>query len=335
MIGKKVYISWTDFNWHAYLQAKTFNSEIKFISSFKKIKTDGNKLLKFLEYIKKSYKSLYIIFKVKPLLLFTEDPPPISSIIAIIIRPLLKYKFVIDAHNGAFENPMISIPGHKLALKKADAILVHNNPLKYLVENDKRFKDCKFFTLNDPIPEIPYYKSDDNKNYLLVVTTFHGDEPIEIVLEGIIAFLSKYPDTEIEFRLTGNFNKKIHLYYKYKHPKIIFLGFVEQKIYHQKLVNALGVISYSVRERVQQFALMEALGAGVPFISNKNLTNLELFDNKMVLTEITPDAIAEGIQKFLLSREALLSNINSLKHNLSAKRAEDLAKIKKHLGILD
>lgn len=327
-----IYISWTRFNWHAHYQSKTFNAKIYFINNFLSDIRKLKKFFKFIDYLVKSLTTIFIILKIRPELLFIESPPPFASYIAFLYKKLFKKKFVIDAHNGAFEPPMSSVPYWGNILSGADLVIVHNNPLRNFLS--KKFKDVKFFTLNDPLPT--YKKMEDNNDsfYILVVTTFHGDEPIEIVLEGISEYIKRNPSSKAEFRITGNYNKKINIFNKYnKVNKIIFLGFLDQDSFYQQHSNAIGIISYSVREMVQQYALMEALGAGKPFISNKNLTNTELFGDKMIFTDNDPLSIAEGIEKFLQNREQLINNIEILKRELSLKRKDDLEKIKKHLGL--
>ncbi|MFN3695120.1 MAG: hypothetical protein ACK4UV_08930, partial [Ignavibacterium sp.] len=278
------------------------------------------------DYLQKSVKTLTIIFKSKSDLIIFENPPPISAVLGLTIKKINnKFKYIIDSHNGAFEPPMINFPFIYKAFNNADAVIVHNNPLKNFLKSKKEFNQCKFFTLNDPIPEIPKYPVSDKTNpYLLVVTTFHGDEPIETVLEGIEYFINNRHDLNIEFHITGNYKKNLKVYERFhKFNKIKFLGFVDQETYHKELVNSFGVLSYSTRDMVQQFALMEALGAKKAFISNRNLTNLELFQDKMVLTEINPESIYKGIEEFLFRKNELEKNINYLKEKLTKIRNED------------
>ena len=331
---KIIYISWTKFNWHAHYQAKTFNAKIYFINnifsdfSILKLKI----LFKFLDYLVKLLTTIITILEERPEILFIEAPPPFASYFAIIYKKLFKKKLVIDAHNGAFEPPMSSVPYWKNILSAADLVIVHNNPLKNFLS--EKFKNVNFYTLNDPFPIYKKIEDTSNTYYILVVTTFHGDEPIEIILEGISEYICRNPKSKVEFRITGNYNKKVNLFYKYsKINKIKFLGFLDQTSFYQQHSNAIGIISYSVREMVQQYALMEALGAGKPFISNKNLTNTQLFGDKMIFTDNDPLSVAEGIEKFLENLEQFTNNIEILKRELTIKRNNDLEKIKIHLGL--
>lgn len=332
---KVIYISWTDFNWHSYLFARSLDIKLIFIKKISLRNFLPKIVFVILDYLRKTFKSVWSIISEKSDLYILENPPPILSVIGLFMKIVKgnKFKYVIDAHNGAFEKPMVNFPFVSNAFRKADAVIVHNDPLKQHLSSISKFKDCNFFTLNDPLPEIPKYNLPALKKYILVVTTFHGDEPIETVLEGVKTFLAQNPNSEIQFRVTGNFKKNPKLYEKFKDSGIVFLGFLNQEDYFKNLTNSLGIISYSIRERVQQYALMEALGADLPFISNNNLTNNELFGDKMVLTKIDPVSISEGINDFLGKRDLLLSNIPVLKKQLAEKRKSDFEKIIKQLEI--
>uniref|UniRef100_A0A7V2ZIC4 Glycosyltransferase n=1 Tax=Ignavibacterium album TaxID=591197 RepID=A0A7V2ZIC4_9BACT len=335
---KLTYLSWTDFNWHAFLLTKSFNAKIIFIKRIRFIKFFPRLVNVAFDYLIKSIKTITFIIKNYKNYFFFENPPPIASVIGLLCKKINKnFKYVIDAHNGAFEPPMINFPFVIKAFNNADAVIVHNNPLRIFLQSKNEFNNCTFFTLNDPIPEIPDYSIPSYKDkYFLVVTTFHGDEPVEIVLEGIELFLSKSIDSKVEFHVSGNYNKSINVYKKFSdNKKIKFLGFVDQETYHRELTNSIGVLTYSIREMVQQFAPMEALGANKPFISNRNLTNIELFDNKMVLTEINPESIAMGIEEFFMRKGELEKNIVYLKEQLTEIRNKDFNNLIRHLKLND
>ncbi len=323
---KIIYISWTDFNWHAFLLSNSLRADIFFIKKIKSYKILPKIINTVFDYFHKTLKTLIITLTKKNALIIFENPPPIAAVLGFALKKIKnKFNYLIDSHNGAFEPPMINFPFIYKAFNNADAVIVHNNPLKNFLKSKKEFNQCKFFTLNDPIPEIPKYPVSDKTNpYFLVVTTFHGDEPIETVLEGIEYFINNRHDLNIEFHITGNYKKNLKVYERFhKFNKIKFLGFVDQETYHKELVNSFGVLSYSTRDMVQQFAPMEALGANKAFISNRNLTNLELFQDKMVLTEINPESIYKGIEEFLFRKNELEKNINYLKEKLTKIRNED------------
>ena len=89
------------------------------------------------------------------------------------------------------------------------------------------------------------------------------------------------------------------------------------------VVNAYGIISLSTRDDVQQMALIEAIGAEVPFISSKNLTNVSLFGDQMILIDNIPNKIVEGINSFIQNKKVLDKNVFDIKVAQKSKWEKD------------
>ncbi len=332
---KIILISWQSYNPHSQLLGNSFNAEIHYINDL--IITRGLiwKIFFAADYLYKSFKTITIIISSHPGCVIVQNPVPIAVIISVSLKRILNFKVIADSHNGAFASPWGAFPLHKWALRNADIVTVHNYQLLEKLKNDKTYTGINFKILNSKLSEFDKLKPAKRNAdpYFLVVSTFAGDEPMEILLEGIRLYKKNNNDNVI-FRLTGNFRKKNFLYEEYKNDAgIEFLGFVSNENYAQLMVNAMGVISFSTRDDVQQFALMETIGAGVPFISNNNQTNKALYGDKMVLVEITPDHIAAGIKHFLVNKERLNKDVVELKHTITSKWENDFKLITSELSI--
>lgn len=328
MNKKIIFISWTPFGRHTELLGKALGAEIYFIKDF--IKTRGLTwyLLFPLDYLIKSLNSVIILLRLHPMVVFVQNPPSIAPVILVLFSKLLKIKTVIDSHNGAFEKPWVNVPFHIWSLRKANVVTIHNQELFNRLISNKKFSGIKFMILNSRMSEFPgiskAYKED---KYFLVISSFSADEPMDILLEGLRIYISD-SSSNIKFRITGNYRKKIYLYDKYsEYHNIEFLGFVDDDKYNQLLVNAFGVIALSTRDDVQQFALMEAVGAEVPFISSKNKTNIALFDDKMILTENLPCEIAKSITIFIQKKIELDNRIIEVKNNQKSIWEKDFEKL--------
>ncbi len=310
---KIIFISWTPFGRHTELLGKALNAEIFFINKFIKFKGILWKLLFPIDYIFKSIKSTLILLRTNPRIVFVQNPPSIAVVVIVAISKIFRVKSVIDSHNGAFEKPWISVPFHIWALRKADVVTIHNQILFNQLTSDKRFANINFTILNSRLSEFPLeQKEGSQEKYFIVISSFSDDEPMDILLEGVGLFTEK--ETEYKFKITGNYKKNILVYEKYhNYQNIQFLGFVDDKTYDFLLVNAFGIISLSTRDDVQQFALMEAVGAEVPFISNKNKTNLDLFEQKMIFIDNTVLDVSEGLNRFIKNKNELDKNITEIK----------------------
>jgi protein involved in ribonucleotide reduction len=240
---------------------------------------------------------------------------------------------MIDSHNGAFEGAWTHIPFYIWALRHAEIVTIHNDQLLNRLKNNVKYSGINFKVLNSRITDFSIFKkTEQTQPYILVVTTFSVDEPVKILLEGILEFCNKY-NSSLIFKFTGNYNKDYKLYLEYSNcNKIEFLGYLDEQKYTYYLLNAYGIISLSTRDDVQQFAITEAIGAEIPFISNNNSTNSDLFNDKMILTEITPHSISLNINRFITERELLQSNIVEIKKNLTEKWEKSFIQIKNELG---
>ncbi len=332
---KAVFITWTSFNPHSSLLSEAFNSKIYYIKNLINSRGILWKLFFLLDYIYKITRTIGIILKTHPNLVVMQNPPSIVPVVIVLLSYIKKYKTVVDSHNGAFEKPWKSIPFYRWSLRKADIVILHNKQIFKRMDQNDSYNGINFKILNSRLSEFADVKKENliGEPYFLVVSTFSGDEPMDILLEGLRLFNKKNSDN-ILFKLTGNYNKSPLLYNGYKNDRNIeFLGFVSNEQYSRLIVSAFGVISLSTRDDVQQFALMESIGAGVPFISNDNLTNRALFENKMILIEITPENIAEGIELFLRDKRILDKNITELKNIILNKWEKDFSSIKSELNI--
>lgn len=330
--NKVIFITWTTYSPHSLLLSEAFNSKIFFVENLINSRGLLWKLFFLFDYIYKAYATIRIINKQAPKIVIMQSPPTLTPIVIILYSFLKKYKTVIDSHNGAFEKPWDSVPFYKWILRKADIVIVHNQQLLNNLRNNDSYKQINFKLLNSKLSDYSDIKK-DVKPYILIVSSFSGDEPMEILLEGIGLFNKNNPATT-HFKLTGNYNKKPEIFNKFNNDSgIEFLGFVATEHYRQLVVNAEALISMSTRDDVQQFALMEAIGAETPFISNRNQTNQMLFGDSMILVDILPEKIAIGLAMFIKDKYTFQNKIKDLKILFQNKWNSDFSLIKSELGI--
>lgn len=330
--NKVIFITWTTYSPHSLLLSEAFNSKIFYVDNLINSRGLLWKLLFLFDYIYKAYTTISIINKQSPNIVIMQSPPTLTPIVIVLYSFLKKYKTVIDSHNGAFEKPWDSVPFYKWILRKADIVIVHNQQLLNKLRNNDSYRQINFKLLNSRLSDYSDIKK-EVKPYTLIVSTFSGDEPMDILLEAIKIFNKDNPEVT-KFMLTGNYNKKLELYNKYKNDSgIEFLGFVSNENYRQLVVNAEVLVSLSTRDDVQQFALMEAIGAETPFISNRNKTNEMLFGDNMILIDILPKDIAIGISNFFSKKEKYIKNVSLLKKQIKDNWTSDFKKIRFDLNL--
>lgn len=334
MNNKVIFISWTSHARHSELLGKALGAKMFYVKNFIKSRGIFWKVFFLFDYLSKSIRSFKIIRVENPAIVFVQNPPSFAPIVLAFIKKFKKIKIAVDSHNGAFEKPWVSIPLHKWALRNSDIVIVHNKNLYSNLINNHYFKNINFKILNSRLSDFTSFKNESlTEKYFLVVTTFAGDEPVDEMMEGIREF-NKQNSSSINFKVTGNYKKQLKIYEEYSNdPGIEFLGYVSEEEYNSQFVNAFGIISLSTRDDVQQFALMEAVGAEVPFISSKNSTNLSLFNNQMILTENTATGLTNAIVEFIGQRENLKSKILEIKKAQESRWYGDFKEVKSFLGI--
>lgn len=334
MAKKTIFITWTTYSPHSLLLSRAFNSEIFYINNLINSRGIFWNLFFLFDYFYKSFKTIKVINEQKPDVVVMQNPPTITPLVIVLYSFIGKFKTVIDSHNGAFEKPWDTIPFYGWVLKNADIVLVHNEHLLSKLLQIKKYKGVNFKILNSRLSDYSHIKKSesDAQPYILVVTTFSGDEPMDILLKGIRMYNESENKVNIKFKITGKYSKRPHLFEEYKNDENIeFLGFIPTETYESLLVKAFGMISLSTRDDVQQFALMEAIGAEVPFISNNNKTNRQLFGDKMLLLNLTVEDMYRGITRFINLNETLRINVFQIKKTISLKWDSDFHQIVNNL----
>jgi glycosyltransferase involved in cell wall biosynthesis len=211
--------------------------------------------------------------------------------------------------------PWISVPGSINIMKQASLVLVHNEEFRDFLE--PKYQGVNFYTLPDNLPDFNNsltFEFDDNREkYFLVILSFAYDDPLWEMFEAFKMYLNN-SDLQINFYITGNYKKNIHIYNTYsKISGINFLGYIEDTKYVELLKNAYGVISLSIREMVQQCAVVEAISANIPLICSNNSTNRRIFNQGAVLTENNSEDIYSAIIKFVYTGGLLKQGVHKVR----------------------
>lgn len=309
--SKIIIIMWYGYSRRASSLSHELNADLILIDTYITRNPKLRKYFLWIDYIIKSTITLYKLFVINPDIIIATSPPSFCPIVCYFYSGLFNKKLIIDAHNSAFLSPWIKVPLYRKVLRKSDKILVHNlELLNYLKEI---YKNYNFYLLPDPLPIFQVQPGDNNGKYILIICSFSDDEPIELILTAVKEFLFISKE-KIQFFITGNYRKKYQVYTKFEDVENIrFLGFLDQKEYEKYLINAFGIISFSTKAMVQQSALIEALSAEVPFLSESSDTNKRIFKLGAVLSEINKNELVKSLVYLSENRMELKKMISDLK----------------------
>jgi len=310
-----LFVVWTSYSRRASELGKHAGCDLLFVNHLIKSRGLLWKIFNPVDYL---YKSLYtlIVLSIKhPKIVFAQSPPSICANVCFLYCFLFKRKLVIDAHNGSFRKRWISVPFFITVMQRADVVLVHNDELEKSLRDS--YHNINFFNLPDKIPELSVQEEPAEKSkcdYLLVVLAYNYDEPVKEILMALDAF-SNENKSGVSFQLTGNYKKEIELYEKYsKNSSINFTGYVSNAEYERLLMNASGVIAITTQPMLQQCALIEALGAGIPVITSETETNKRIFFKGGVFASPDSTSIKKAIINFLENKNKLKEEISELRN---------------------
>jgi glycosyltransferase involved in cell wall biosynthesis len=246
-------------------------------------------------YIELSFKTLNYLVSKRPQVIFFQNPSIVLACLCVCYSKLWGNCMLVgDFHNIALVKTKI----HKLNC------FVSRNIDFTLVSNENLLKDVvamggRGYVMPDPIPEHEFESSnaiEQHKQYILFISSWASDEPINEVIAGYIN--SSSFDDGIRLLVTGR--KKIEKldfdesYYSSR--GIEFLGFVDEARYWSLLQNSLLNIDLTTRDDCLVCGAYESLAVGAPILLSNNNASVSYFDKAALFTDNTSDDIAIKIK---------------------------------------
>ena len=224
-----------------------------------------------------------------------QNPSIVLATLLVCLRPLRRYRLVVDAHNEAI-TPFV----HDVAvvralsrwlLRRASLTIVTNAELAERV----RQAHGRPFVLPDPLPVVPpdLPACASRPPYVVVVCTFAPDEP----LGEIFAAAQRLP--EVQFKVTGNARRCAPALRASKPANVELTGFLDEHSYWEVLAASQAVLDLTSMPDCLVCGAYEALALGVPMILTDNPCGRRLFGQVAGFTDATPSGIAAAIEASL------------------------------------
>ena len=261
-------------------------------------------------------KTLQILLKQNPNILFVQNPSIFLSVFACFLQTFFKYKLVIDTHNAGLlpENSLL----RRLSLvysflqKQAAVTVVTNNFLADLVMDNGGVP----VVLPDKIPCVPQVnlKSLATRWNIAFICTFGEDEPVESVIESA-ALLPR----EVTIYVTGRLRNRGQKLRYHAPENVIFTDYLEDKAYWELLVSVDLVLDLTNRSNCLVCGAYEAVAVGTPMVLSRFDVLESYFYKGALFTQNTPLEIACTIQKAIGCLTVLKKEISELKMELDMK----------------
>jgi glycosyltransferase involved in cell wall biosynthesis len=232
--------------------------------------------------------------------LLVQNPSLVLATLAVLLRSLLGYHLIVDAHNEAVDpyiNPQRWIRTlSRWVIRKSDLTIVSNRHLAELVEG------CggRSFTLPDPVPTPPpgVPSALGGPFNVVLIATHARDEPVAQIFEAVRG-------SDIQLYVTGNPRGLAPALAADLPPNVRLTGFLPDAEYWSLLRSADGIIDLTLMEDCLVSGAYEALAVGTPMLLSKNRASVELFGEAATFTDNTAPDIRRALELLRSGSERL------------------------------
>ncbi len=239
-------------------------------------------------YVELTCRTIAFLTRRKPRVLIVQSPSIVCALVTVLLRPWVKYKLVIDAHNEAVE-PYLhrSIAIRWLSewlLRKANLVIVSNAVLSERVVGF----GGKPIALMDSIPEPPVLSASrlSGRFNAVLISTFAGDEPFD----AVVAATKKMPE-DVHVYVTGN-PARVPPELRAAIPRNMTLtGFLAEHDYWTLLASCDLVIDLTTMPNCLVCGAYEAVAVEKPSILSANDASHSLFYDTALFTDNSVESL--------------------------------------------
>ncbi len=246
-----------------------------------------SKYLRPIDYVIKFFVTTAKIARDRPRFVVLQSPPHYAALPAL----LTGVPYIIDAHNGVFQSGWRDYPLASYVMRKAKAILVHNEEI--LAEARRMLPDAQYYVIGDPIVQIrPAAPTPRNERQVLFICSFGEDEPISAIIDVIEALPDyRFVITADVRRLAPQHRRRLA-----RCGNLELTGFLSTEDYHAVLCRSAAAVALTENEATQQSGACEALSSDTPLITSRSSLSESLFGEWAILVENEAPPIIRAIR---------------------------------------
>lgn len=271
-----------------------------------------------LRYFILSIKTLMVIIKKKPKVVFCQNPSIVLNFLLCLLKYLFDYKLIADRHSNFKLNTINShnikwMGFHFLSRfcsKYSDITIVTNDYLKVVVEN----YGGNALILPDKLPSLTAKaETSSPQKKIVFISTFSDDEPINEVISAAI-------DQPYFISITGNYRhyKNIEELQEKLPNNVLLTGFLPESDYQQLLSNADVIIIITDQEYTLTCGAYEAVSLEKVMVLGNTKTIRNYFYKGAIYTDISVQSIQHALEEALLHHDKLKLEVHELKQELVA-----------------
>ena len=320
---KQLFIAWVAFQRRSLSMREHFNFELEFITlSFK------HRFLRPLEYLFKSWKTLYLFIQKCPDIIWLQLPPTLLLYLSHAYRQILNPNAIIiaDCHNATFRAPWIKLPKVVQLLNQCNLVVVHSEQVEKQVEAIGIHQGLVCLLEDPPMvmqQTLAHHQDPYKHPWVLCPCSFNQDEPIEALLGA--ARLA--PD--VTFVITGKTSRAKGIHDLTNLPGNVKLtGFLELEMFNTLLLHTDIVLGLTKLDGIQLSVAVEATGVGKPMVlSNTSLLKKLFYKGAIYVNSDEPMSIAQGCHQALSEQSTLARHIRELRKERRVHWLSQTAKV--------
>lgn len=274
-------------------------------------------------------RTLGILLRQRPRVLFVQNPSWFLTFEAILLKPLLRYTLVVDAHNGGvypffrwMERFRWAFP---LMIRGADVTIVTNDDLAAQV----RAHGGEPWVLPDALPDWEPASAPRNDETLITfICTFADDEP---VAEVVRAAAMLPPGHRV--RITGKLANCPPEVRAAAAPNTEFTDFLSEDDFHALLCGSDVIMDLTTFDDCLVCGAYEAVALGVPLVLSDTPVNRDYFDEGVVYARNEAGDLARAMMEAGERRQALRGDVARLRERLRSSWRQGLLGLTGRLGL--
>ncbi|WP_323813285.1 hypothetical protein [Cellvibrio sp. NN19] len=276
--------------------------------NYVELRSDKSRIVR---YLKLAILTISILRSGNYKIIFFQNPSIVLGLVCALYKKLKPNCLVVgDFHNAALE------PGrlrkfNRFICKSIDITLVSNTNLFGTVTE----MGGRPFAFPDPIPASDASVIHDFKvkNYILFISSWADDEPINNVLNAFIA-TGLWRET-YELHVTGRIKES-----KLEKPKesyetfgIKFLGYLSEEDYWRSLIESVINIDLTTRKDCLVCGAYESISVAVPVLLSNNAASVNYFGDYALFTDNSPEDIKAKLELAIEDIDKIREKAQSVK----------------------
>lgn len=283
---------------------------------------DFTQYSRIVRYLLSAVRTVGALLERRPVVVIAQNPSIALCALLALLKPMLSFRYVIDAHNHALdvtENSGTSGQVARWIFSVADLIIV-TNPIAA-----QRVHGTPVAVLPDPISVIELPDNShtvlqnfglSQKKYMMLICSFDPDEPVSAVIEAVMGIEENERPV---LCISGKRSKAKDELLAMESSWVIFLDYVENDTYEALIAHAQLLIDLTDYDDGLVCGFSESVAVGVPILLSDNLVSRATFGENALYTKNSAASIRTSIESFLSGKDGSLPEAAQRRSNFELR----------------